>query len=83
MMKRVKWWRRLLHWTHIKPDGWLIVQAYTQQENDAIDIFNGWSQGFLSRAEAIELVTQERFKDKGARLWHDQIWKKKEFIKSR
>lgn len=80
-MKRVSLWRRFLHWTHIKRHGWLIIQAYTEHENYAIDIYNGWNHGFLSRAEAIELFTPEMLKDKGARLWHDQIWKKNELLK--
>ncbi len=68
------WWRRLLHWTHIKPDGWLIVQAYTQHENDAIDIYNSWNFGVISRHDAITAFTDEMLRDRGAKLWHDMIW---------
>jgi len=69
------WWRKLLHRTHIKPDGWLIVQAYTEHENRAIDIYNSWNFGVLDRHDALESFTDEMLRDPGAKMWHKMIWR--------
>jgi hypothetical protein len=75
------WWRRLWHRLGVKRDLWLLVQDYTAEENRAIDIFNLWNFGEISRHEAIELFTPDMLKDRGARLWHDQIWKQNTLVK--
>jgi hypothetical protein len=75
------WWRKLLHRLHIKNDAWLTVMAYTDAENHAIDIYNGWNHGFLSRHDALLLFTDEMLTDKGAALWHRQIWEHNEMLK--
>ena len=72
------WWRKLLHRTRIKLDIWLIVQDYSEAENRAIDIYNAWNFGFISRQEAINEFTDEMLKDRGAALWHRQIWERNE-----
>jgi hypothetical protein len=72
------WWRKLLHRTHIKLDMWLIVQGYTEHENRAIDLYNAWNHGFLSRREALCSFTDEMLQDRGASLWHSMIWERDE-----
>ncbi len=46
----------------------------TVQENDAIDIYNSWNFGVISRADAIKAFTPEMREDKGARIWLSLIW---------
>jgi hypothetical protein len=74
-------WRKVLHRLGIKIDLWLIVQAYTEHENLAIDIYNSWNHGLLSRHEAIMLFTDEMLQDRGACLWHSMIWERDELRK--
>lgn len=80
--KRPMWWRKLLHRVGIKIDLWLIVQDYTEHENKAIDIYNAWNHGFISRHEAICSFTDEMLLDRGASLWHSMIWERDELRRS-
>jgi hypothetical protein len=75
------WWRRLLHWTGIRIDMWLLVQSYSEHENRAIEIYNSWNHGILSRHDALLMFTDEMLQDRGASIWHKMIWKHDELIK--
>lgn len=46
----------------------------TEEENVAIDIYNSWNFGVISRADAIKAFTPEMREDKGARDWLSLIW---------
>lgn len=81
--RRPMWWRKLLHRLHIKTDLWLTVMDYSDEENRAIDIYNGWNHGFLTRHEALMCFDDAMLKDPGAALWHKLIWRREELRRDR
>lgn len=58
--------------------GFESLRNKSDAENSAIDIYNAWNFGFVTRADALSAFSPEMLEDKSAAYWHGLIWQSQE-----